>query len=132
MSPLLWVAFQKNASAKCMYINVCTQPACFSSAYDTAVSFKLQGHVELLRIQPFQWLIHNSSLSDLHPVSPGCIVSFSFQHKSYMCFFTCPSQTVEASENKVIHEYTKVPFSIGSICCALYRHGWENTKFLLH
>lgn len=36
-----------------------------TSADGMAVPFKLQGHGEILKTQPFQRLIHNGGLSDL-------------------------------------------------------------------
>lgn len=56
-----------------------------TSAGTTAVPFKLQGRQEILKMQPFQRLIHNGGLSDLPPVSAHSVGSCPFQDEYCTC-----------------------------------------------
>lgn len=65
-----------------------------TSAGAAAVPFKLQGRREILKMQPFQRLIHNGGLSDLPPVSAYSVESCPFQDKYCTCLQAL-SQAVE-------------------------------------
>lgn len=89
-----------------------------TSAYDMAVPFKLQGHGEILKMQPFQRLIHNSGLSDLPPVSSLSMRAVLFKINGTQGFKVQVRQWNRLSVIGVIHKYTKIALSV--VCLGGY------------